>query len=208
MGLAALQQFPFREGPRFYNIFSFSTSICSIRLYPITAARSHHVFGVQSVMPQMREKAPRLHSRVSMSAEAARRPELQALDDGQTPIEAVRTGKSCDDIYCHMNVAQQLIVQSQIWHAVDIMDMEQIEENHAQRPENSRMERARIIQTHGRDESAETPLISNLTRTYPTGGLDAPEANTEANMFLLRALGHPSKAQKRPTEFAQLSRST
>lgn len=27
MGLAALQQFLFREGPGFYNIFSFSTSI-------------------------------------------------------------------------------------------------------------------------------------------------------------------------------------
>lgn len=114
-------------------------------------------------------------------------------DRHMTPMEAVRTGKSCDQMYCPMNVAQQLITQSQTWHAVELMDMEQIEGHQAQPPENSRTRRARIINTDERDEPAEIPSVATLRRTQPPAVPDAPEANTEANKLLLLALNNRRK---------------
>lgn len=50
---------------------------------------------------------------------------IRTVHRRMTPIEMVLAARSCPTLDCSMSVAQQLIAQSRVWHALDVMDEQQ-----------------------------------------------------------------------------------
>lgn len=110
-----------------------------------------------------------------------------------TPIELFSTAKFCTNQECAMSLAQQLIRQSEIWHAVDILDMkltEESEELKAGAPTIPQRSRASIrkFERGGSTLSAPIPPVAE-DLNYPDYLLPrVPDAGTPANLLLHQAL--------------------
>lgn len=105
-----------------------------------------------------------------------------------TPTEMVLTTTSCTNTHCAMSVAQQLISQSRIWHAVDVMDAKQMAESQAEAPSIPRQHRARIRKFRRHTESAPIPQVAGVFGRSVRQGARAPNADTRENLLLHQAL--------------------
>lgn len=113
-----------------------------------------------------------------------------------TPTEMVLTTTSCTNIHCAMNVAQQLISQSRIWHAVDVLDAKQMEKSRAEAPMIQRQQRG-LIRKHGKVTlSAHIPPISGIYGYSNRPGAVAPKAGTPENLLLRQALSSRRQSMK------------
>lgn len=113
-----------------------------------------------------------------------------------TPTEMVLTATSCTNTHCAMSVAQQLISQSRIWHAVDVMDAKQMEESSAKASTIPRQRRA-MIRKFGKDTlSAQIPSVAGVLGWSRRPGAIAPSADTPANLLLLQALSFRRQSRK------------
>lgn len=118
-----------------------------------------------------------------------------------TSTEMTLTAISCTNLRCAMNVAQQLIYQLGIWHAVDIMDEKQMEESQAQAP-TPWADRAVIRKfDKGTVTAAPVPLVAGLTNSSEQPAARAPMIRTPANMLLHQALSY---RRRRTQEFRVL----
>lgn len=115
-----------------------------------------------------------------------------------TPTEMVLTATSCTNVRCAMSLTQQLIYQSKIWHAVDILDARQMEEAHALAATVPRQQRAVIRKAGAVPMSAPIPPVAG---NFDGPGARAPDANTPANLLLHQAL---SERQRRMEEVRHL----
>lgn len=115
-----------------------------------------------------------------------------------TPTEMVLTATSCTNVRCAMSVTQQLIYQSKIWHAVDILDERQMEETQAPAAAVPRQQRAKIRKAGALSMSAPVPPVAG---NFDRPGARAPDANTPANLLLHQAL---SDRQRRMEEVRNL----
>lgn len=124
-------------------------------------------------------KLPNLQDRSSCT--------IRTIHRHMTPIEMVLTARSCPTLDCSMNVTQQLIAQSRIWHAVDVMDEQQRVEHQAPATSVPRWERAKIEYLSGDSSKIEPiPPIAGGSNSSIGQWPSIPTADTPENFLLHR----------------------
>lgn len=124
-------------------------------------------------------KLPNLQDRSSCT--------IRTIHRHMTPIEMVLTARSCPNLDCSMNVTQQLIAQSRIWHVVDLMDAAQMAEHQAPATSVPRRERAKIEYLSGDSSKIEPiPPIAGGSNSSIGQWPSIPTADTPANFLLHR----------------------
>lgn len=125
---------------------------------------------------------------------------------GMTPTEMVLTATSCANIGCTMSVAQQLIQQSNVWNAVDLMDAAQMAEHHIEAANTPLQQRAIIRRSgSGCPRSRPIPPVAGSSNSPLHQWPRIPDAHTPANLLLRRALSSRRQDMRQARDSGQLT---
>lgn len=123
-----------------------------------------------------------------------------------TPTEMVLTATSCANIGCTMSVAQQLIHQSNVWNAVDLMDAAQMAEHHIEAANTPLQQRAIIRRSgSGGPQSRPIPPVAGSSNSPLQQWPRIPDAYTPANLLLRRALSARRQNMRQARDSGQLT---